>query len=113
MSDNQAKTLKLAKNEVVLESTGRKVKLAEMSIDDIDYCNDITTIIYSDDGEVSTVRGISKARTAWLRRGIEGGEFDNFSTNGKVVSDNVIKQLNEVEKNELMQLIQSYQQMGE
>lgn len=98
--------------KVTLES-GRKVQIKEMSVDDIDFCNDITTIVYDDAGGVSAVKGISKARTAWLRRGIEGGDFKDFATEGKVVSDKVIKELKETEKNELMQLIQAHQQMGE
>ena len=102
----------MSKKNVTLES-GRKIKLKEMSIDDIDFCNDITTIIYDEVGSVSTVKGISKARTAWLRRGIEGGDFKDFSSNGSTVGDGVLKEMTEAEKNELMQLIQSYQQLGE
>jgi hypothetical protein len=101
-----------SKKNVTLES-GRKVKLKEMSIDDIDFCTDITTIVYDEQGGLSTVKGISKARTAWLRRGIEGGDFKNFSSNGSVVGDGTLKELSEAEKNELMQLVQSYQNMGE
>ena len=98
--------------KVTLES-GRKVEIKDMSIDDVDFCNDITTIVYDEAGGLSTVKGISKARTAWLRRGIEGGDFKNFELQGKVVSDKVIKELTEAERNELMQLIQAHQQMGE
>ena len=99
-------------NIVTLES-GRKVELKEMSLDDIDNCNDITTILYGDDGNLSTVKGISKARTAWLRHGIKGGDFNNFSLEGGVASDKVIKQLSDDVKNELMKAIQTFQQVGE
>ena len=103
----------MAKKNVELKS-GRKIQLKEMSIDDVDFCSDIAEIIYNDAGEVSTVRGVSKSRTAWLRRGIAGGDFDNFSLNGKgLVGDTVLKELNEAEKNELMGLIQGYQSLGE
>ena len=103
----------MAKKNVELKS-GRKIQLIEMSIDDVDFCSDIAEIIYNEAGEVSTVRGVSKSRTAWLRRGIAGGDFKDFSLNGKsLVGDSVLRELNEVEKNELMVLIQGYQKMGE
>ena len=103
----------MAKKNVELKS-GRKIQLKDMSIDDVDFCSDIAEILYNDAGEVSTVRGVSKSRTAWLRRGIAGGDFKEFSLNGKgLVGDSVLKELNEVEKNELMGLIQGYQSLGE
>ena len=103
----------MSKKNVEL-SSGRKIELKEMSIDDIDFCSDIAEIIYNDAGEVSTVRGVSKSRTSWLRRGIAGGDFKDFSLNGKgLVGDSVLKELSELEKNELMGLIQGYQKMGE
>ena len=95
-------------------ASGRKIELKEMSVDEVDFCRDIAEIVYNEAGEVSTVRGVSKSRTAWLRRGIAGGDFKEFSLNGKgLVGDTVLKELNEAEKNELMGLIQGYQSMGE
>ena len=95
-------------------ASGRDVKLKEMSIDDVDFCSDIAEIIYNEAGEVSTVRGVSKSRTAWIRRGLSGGDFKDFSLDMKgFVGDSAIKEMNETEKNELMQLIQGYQSMGE
>ena len=95
-------------------SSGRNIKLKEMSVDDVDFCQDIAEIIYNQAGEVSTVRGVSKSRTAWIRRGLAGGDFKDFSLDMKgFAGDSVIKELNEAEKNELMQLIQGYQNMGE
>ena len=103
----------MSKKNVEL-STGRKIKLKDMSIDEIDFCQDIPSVVYGDDGEVQTVKGISKSRTAWIRRGLEGGDFKNFSLDLKgLVEDASIKELTESEKNELMQLIQGYQNMGE
>ena len=103
----------MAKKNVELKS-GRKIQLKDMSIDDVDFCSDIAEILYNDAGEVSTVRGVSKSRTAWLRRGIAGGDFKDFSLNGKgLVGDSVLKELNEAEKNELMGMIQGYQSLGE
>ena len=110
MSDK--KIVKLPKDTVEL-STGKNVKLKDMSIDDIDECSDITTI-HQDGAGGTYFAGLSKSRTAWLRRGIKGGDFTNFkfAPNG-FVDDSVLKQLNEVEKNELVQKIQEYQSMGE
>ena len=95
-------------------SSGRKVELKEMSIDNVDFCSDIAEVFYNGNGEVSTVKGVSKSRTAWLRRGIAGGDFKSFSMNVKgLVEDSALKELNDTEKNELMVLIQNYQSMGE
>jgi hypothetical protein len=61
--------------KIVELSTKRKVELKEMSLDEVDFCNDIAIVKY-EDGEVSHVIGVSKTRTAWLRRGILGGDFN-------------------------------------
>ena len=103
----------MAKKNVELKS-GRKIQLKEMPIDDVDFCSDIAEVLYNEAGEVSTVRGVSKSRTAWLRRGIAGGDFKDFSLNAKgLVGDTALKELNEAEKNELMTLVQGYQSLGE
>ena len=110
MSDKKIVTL--PKDSVELES-GRKVKIKDMSIDDIDFCSDVTTI-HQDGSGGTYFSGLSKSRTAWLRRGIAGGEFNNFKLNANgLVDDSVLKQLSEVEKNELITKIQDYQSMGE
>ena len=102
----------MAKKIVELKSK-KKIELKEMSLDDVDYCNDLTSLIYKD-GEVSHIKGLSSSRTAWLRRGIKGGDFKGFKTNDKgFVDDSVIKQLSEDERNELVSLIQDYQSLGE
>ena len=103
----------MAKKNVELAS-GRKIELKEMSVDEVDFCQDIAQIVYNEEGEVSTVRGVSKSRTAWIRRGLAGGDFKDFSLDIKgFAGDSVIKELSEAEKNELMQLVQGYQNMGE
>ena len=103
----------MAKKNVELAS-GRKIELKEMAVDEVDFCQDIAQIVYNEEGEVSTVRGVSKSRTAWIRRGLAGGDFKDFSLDVKgLTEDSAIKEMNEVEKNELMQLIQGYQNMGE
>ena len=102
----------MSKKIVELKSK-RKVELKEMSIDDVDYCNDITIMKY-EDGKMSHISGLSKSRTAWLRRGVKGGDFKNFKTDlDGCLEDSVLRQMNEKEKNELVQLIQDYQNLGE
>ena len=99
-------------NEAKL-SSGRVVKIREMTIDDMDFCNDITTI-HQDSGGGTYFTGLAKARTAWLRRGLEGGDFKNFKLNSEgLTDDSVLKELTDSEKNELIQVIQEYQGMGE
>jgi len=81
-------------------STGKEIKIKEMSVDDIDYCNDIPQMKYEGE-EVVAITNLSKARTAWIRRGVEGCD------------DKFIKALSEDEKNELSLAVQEYQRLGE
>jgi len=81
-------------------SSGKEVKIKEMSVDDIDFCNDIPEMRYDGDNLVA-IKNLSKARTAWIRRGVEGAD------------DNFIKSLNDDDKNELSVAIQDYQRLGE
>jgi len=85
--------------ELTLESK-RKVKLREMSVDDIDFCNDLPQMRYEND-QVVAITNLSKARTAWIRKGVEGAD------------DKFIKSLSEDEKNELSLAVQEYQRLGE
>ena len=98
--------------KIVELSTKKKVELREMSIDEIDLCNDMTTLRQSEDGE-SYITGLSKSRTAWLRRGIAGGDFKSFKAQDGIASDSVLKQITDDEKNELIKEIQGYQNLGE
>ena len=102
----------MSKKIVELKSK-KKVELREMTLDEVDYCNDLAVMKY-EEGELSHIGGLSKTRTAWLRRGIKGGDFKSFKTdvNG-YPADSVLKELNEDEKNELAQKIQEYQSLGE
>ena len=94
-------------------SSKKKIKLREMTIDEVDFCQDLAIMKY-ENGEVSHISGLSRTRTAWLRRGIEGGDFKSYKTNTDgYPADSVLKQLNEAEKNELVQLVQEYQELGE
>ena len=102
----------MSKKIVELKSK-KKIELREMGLDEVDFCNDLAVMKY-ENGEISHISGLSKTRTAWLRRGINGGDFKAFKTdtNGYPV-DSVLKQLSEEEKNELVQLVQEYQSLGE
>ncbi len=85
--------------EMKLESK-REVKIKEMSVDDIDYCNDLPQMRYEND-QVVAITNLSKARTAWIRKGVDKAD------------DKFIKSLSEDEKNELSLAVQEYQRLGE
>ena len=98
-------------------SSGREIIIKEMSIDDIDECKDTLEIIFKDTGRL--VKGASKARTKWIRKGLQGGDFkkeDGKSkfegSKTKVVPDFVIKQLNDEELDECAMKIQEAQKLG-
>lgn len=93
-------------------SSGRKVKIKEMTIDQIDACKDMVQIVFVD-GDAKTIANVAKARTAWIRAGLKGGDFEDWTPDGKVVPDTVIKQLTDVEKEELALAIQEAQVLGE
>lgn len=99
--------------KIVELSTKRKVELKMMSVDDVDTCNDIISIT-TDESNNTVLRGLNKSRTAWLRRGILGGDFNSkpITKNG-FLSDGCIKELSEEERNELNTVIQDYQKLGE
>ena len=81
-------------------STGKEVKLKEMSVDDIDYCNDLPQMRYEND-QIVAITNLAKARTTWIRKGVEGAD------------DSFIKALTEDEKNELSLAVQEHQRLGE
>ena len=81
-------------------STGKEAKLKEMSVDDMDFCNDIPQMRY-EGNEIVAITNLAKARTAWIRKGVEG------------VDDKFIKSLTEDEKNELSLAVQEHQRLGE
>lgn len=71
-----------------------------MSVDDIDFCNDVPQMRYEGD-QVVAITNLSKARTAWIRRGVQNAD------------DKFIKSLSDEEKNELSLAVQEYQRLGE
>jgi len=81
-------------------ASGKEVKLVEMSIDDIDYCNDLPQMRH-EDGIPVAITNLSKARTAWIRKGVEGAD------------DKFIRSLTDEDKNELSMAVQEHQRLGE
>ena len=92
--------------------SGRKVKIRELSIDKIDSLKDIIKMKYFKDGS-SIIENLNTARTAWIRSGLGGGDFKKWKPNGVNPPDSVLKQLSDVEREELFDVIQSAQFMGE
>ena len=67
--------------------------------------------IYFVGEEQKTIRNVNKAQTAWIRNGLGGGDFENWKPNGSMTPDNVIRQLSDEERAELVALIQKEQQL--
>ena len=91
-------------------STGRKVEIKLMPQDDISFCEDVVEIHY-EDGQAKTIKNASKARTAWIRKGLGGGDF-KAAINGSV-PDDVFREMAQSEQDELRGLIQESQYLGE
>ena len=81
-------------------SSGKDVVLLEMSVDDIDFCNDVTQIFFDTEGN-QILKNMAKARTAWIRKGVKNAD------------DKFIKSLSEADKNELSLKIREHQELGE
>ena len=80
--------------------SGVEVELKEMSVDDIDFCNDLPQMRY-EGNEIVAITNLAKARTAWIRKGVKGAD------------DSFIKALSDDEKNELSLAVQEFQRLGE
>ena len=85
--------------EIKLKS-GIKVKIQEMSVDDIDHCNDMPMLRYENE-QVVAIQNLAKARTAWLRKGVVGCD------------DKLLRSLSDDDKNELSMAVQEFQRLGE
>ena len=94
----------------VLKS-GRKVKIKELTIDQMDDLKDMAVVCFIGDGLdiARTIRHENKAITAWIRCGLNGGDFDDWKPNGVAPPDHVLKQLTEQERLELAGLVQKCQ----
>ena len=81
-------------------SSGKDVVLLEMSVDDIYFCNDVTQVVFDNEGN-QIIKNMAKARTAWIRKGVKNAD------------DKFIKSLSEADKNELSLKIREHQELGE
>jgi|TARA_A100001388_G_C28560050_1_gene399142 hypothetical protein len=81
-------------------TSGKEVTLLEMSVDDIDFCSDVTQIVFDKEGN-QIIKNMSAARTAWIRKGVKGA------------NDKFIKTLSDTDKNELSLKVREYQELGE
>ena len=91
--------------------SGRNVLINEIYIDDIDTIKDSLQVTFKDNAP-NSVLGLNKQKTLWVRKGLGGGDFNGWDA--KVgVSDSIIRQLSEEEKDELVQTIQEVQSLGE
>ena len=86
--------------KVKLES-GLELKIQEMSVDDVDYCNDIPEIRLDENNVATAIKYMSRARTAWLRKGVVDCD------------DKLLKTLSDNDKAELMLAVQEFQKLGE
>tara|TARA_R100000808_G_scaffold5861_1_gene17704 strand:- start:832 stop:1122 length:291 start_codon:yes stop_codon:yes gene_type:complete len=89
--------------------SGRNVEIKQMDIDDVDYCDDLQRISQEKDGNIA-IYGINRSNTAWIRKGLIGGDF-KAEINGSV-PDDVIRELSEEEKIELVGAIRGHQSLG-
>ena len=80
--------------------SGLEVELKEMSVDDIDFCNDLPQMRY-EGNEIVAITNLAKERTAWIRKGVKGDD------------DKLIKGLSDDDKNELSLAVQEFQRLGE
>ena len=92
-------------------STGRKVKIRQLSVDTCDELADIPEVIFFGDQQ-KTIKNINKAQTSWIREGLAGGDFDGWTPNGKCPPDSVLRQIKEVERPELVALIKECQSLN-
>ena len=88
-------------------SSGKKVFIKDLGEDKIAELKDVLSFVQLPDGS-STIKNVNKHRLEWIRAGLKG--LENWKAkNGEIVDDNVLKTLNEVEKDELFVQIQEAQ----
>ena len=86
---------------------GLEIEIRSMSIDDIDDCRDSIKVTFSD-GSPSGVGRVHSSRTKWLRKGlIRVDEW--FSKNGEGPPDEILKRLDEGDREKAAALIQDAQ----
>ena len=90
-------------------SSGRKILIRELSIDQIDDLKDMLEIVFS--GEQKVLKNLSKTRTAWIRAGLGGLPDSEWKANGVAPPDSILKQFSDDELNEISEKIQKAQQL--
>ena len=103
---------KLNRELEIIERSIERLRNLQIPINRIDQLKDIIKMRYHKDGS-SVVENLNVARTAWIRAGLGGGEFTKWKPNGIDPPDVVLKQLSDTEREELFDVIQSCQFMGE
>ena len=90
-------------------SSGRKILIKELSIDQIDDLKDMLEIVFS--GEQKVLKNLSKTRTAWIRAGLGGLPDSEWKAKGVAPPDSILKQFSDDELNEISEKIQKAQQL--
>ena len=88
--------------------SGRKVQIRNLTEDQIADLKDIPEIYFIGEQE-RTIRNTHKANLAWIRCGLGGGDFKGWEPNGIAPPDEVLRQLTEDERLELVGIIQDCQ----
>jgi hypothetical protein len=88
-------------NKKIKLESGTSVTIQEMSVDDVDMCNDILEVKFDQNNVATSIMNMAKARTAWLRKGVLGCD------------DKMLKALSDNDKAELMIAVQEFQRLGE
>lgn len=59
-------------------STGLKVKLKKLSLDELDDVLDSTEVVLDKDNKIKEIKNLRKTTTKWLRCGLNGQGTDEF-----------------------------------
>tara|TARA_Y100000593_G_scaffold92335_1_gene183614 strand:- start:26507 stop:26851 length:345 start_codon:yes stop_codon:yes gene_type:complete len=94
-------------------SSGRMIKIKELSIDEMDACKDSARIVF-DGTDLKSIVGVNKAKTNWIRKGVYGGDFKSWKGgDGSVIPDSAMRELSQEESDECMTKVQEVQSLGE
>ena len=89
-------------------SSGKKILIRELSIDQMDELKDMLEIVFS--GEQKVIKNMSKTRTGWVRAGLAG--FDDWKTkNGAIAPDSGLRQFTDEDMNEISAVVQEAQKL--
>ena len=92
-------------------SSGKKILIRELSINEIDELKDMLEIVFIGDQKV--LKNMSKTRTAWVRAGLGGISDGTWKPkNGAIIPDSILRLFNDEEMNELSTVIQEVQSLN-